>query len=106
MAATRQRRAHHGKHTHNQYVANRVRQQVEDNQHFGEMMAVNVSQKDKTIERVRERMSQAYSEIAPHVPDDAIQYLDAYDELIRKYLTEDYGYCTARMPLEEPNHTK
>lgn len=69
-------------------------------------MVVNISQKDKTIERVRERMSQAYSEISPHVPASAIQYLDAYDELIRKYLTEDYGYCTARMPLEEPNHTK
>lgn len=69
-------------------------------------MVVNISQKDKTIEHVRERLSQAYCEIAPHVPDSAIQYLDAYDELIRKYLTEDYGYCTARMPLEEPNHTK
>ncbi|KMT46797.1 hypothetical protein AC069_03570 [Gardnerella vaginalis] len=69
-------------------------------------MVVNVSQKDKTIERVRERLSQAYSETTPHVPDSAIQYLDSYDELIRKYLTEDYGYCTARMPLEEPNHTK
>lgn len=69
-------------------------------------MAVNISQKDKTIERVRERMSQAYCEISPHVPDDAIQYLDAYDAPIRKYLTADYGYCTARMPLEEPNHTK
>lgn len=69
-------------------------------------MAVNISQKDKTIEHVRERMSQACSEIAPRVPDSAIQYLDAYDTLIRKYLTEDYGYCSARMPLEEPNHTK
>lgn len=28
-------------------------------------MVVNVSQKDKTIERVRERLSQAYSEITP-----------------------------------------
>lgn len=102
----RLRRAHHGKRTHHKRVAHRVRQQVEDGKHFGEIMAVNVSQKDKTIERVRERMSQAYSEIAPHVPDEAIQYLDAYDELIRKYLTEDYGYCTPRMPLEEPNHTK
>ena len=106
MAIARQRRAHHGKRAHDQCVANRVRQQVEDDKHFGEIMVVNVSQKDKTIERVRERMSQAYSEIAPHVPDDAIQYLDSYDELVRKYLTEDYGYCTARMPLEEPNHTK
>lgn len=69
-------------------------------------MAVNISQKDKTIERVRERLSQAYSDIAPRTPANAIQYLDAYDALIRKYLTEDYGYCTARMPLEEPNHTK
>lgn len=69
-------------------------------------MVVNVSQKDKTIERVRERLSQAYSEISPHVPDSAIQYLDAYDELIRKYLTEDYGYSNPSMLLEEPNHTK
>lgn len=69
-------------------------------------MVVNVSQKDKTIEHVRERLSQAYSEIAPHTPASAIQYLDEYDTLIRKYLTEDYGYCTPRMPLEEPNHTK
>ena len=69
-------------------------------------MAVNVSQKDKTIEHVRERLSQAYSEIAPHVPAAAIQYLDAYDELIRKYLTADYGYSNPSMPLEEPNHTK
>lgn len=69
-------------------------------------MAVNVSQKDKTIERVRERLSQAYSEIAPHVSDSAIQYLDAYDALIRNYLTEDYGYSNPSMPLEEPNHTK
>lgn len=69
-------------------------------------MAVNISQKDKTIEHVRERLSQAYCEIAPHVPDNAIQYLDAYDELIRKYLTEDYGYSNPSMPLEEPNHTK
>ena len=69
-------------------------------------MVVNISQKDKTIERVRERLSQAYSELAPHVPDSAIQYLDAYDELIRKYLTEDYGYSNPSMLLEEPNHTK
>lgn len=69
-------------------------------------MVVNVSQKDKTIERVRERLSQAYCEIAPHVPDDAIQYLDKYDTLIRKYLTEDYGYSNPSMLLEEPNHTK
>ena len=69
-------------------------------------MAVNVSQKDKTIERVRERLSQAYCEIAPHVPDSAIRYLDEYDALIRKYLTQDYGYSNPSMPLEEPNHTK
>ena len=69
-------------------------------------MVVNVSQKDKTIVRVRERLSQAYCEIAPHVPDNAIQYLDAYDALIRKYLTQDYGYSSPNMPLEEPNHTK
>ena len=100
MATTRLRRAHHGKHTHHKRMANRVRQQVEDNKHFGEIMVVNISQKDKTIERVRERLSQAYCEISPHVPDSAIQYLDEYDTLIRKYLTDDYGYCTARMPLE------
>lgn len=46
-------------------------------------MAVNISQKDKTIEHVRERLSQAYIEIAPHTPDSAIQYLDAYDTIIR-----------------------
>lgn len=69
-------------------------------------MVVNITQKDKTIERVRERLSQAYSEISPHVPDSAIQYLDAYDELIRQYLTQDYGYSNPRMPSEEPNHTK
>lgn len=69
-------------------------------------MAVNVSQKDKTIEHVRERLSQAYCEISPRVPDNAIQYLDAYDTLIRKYLTQDYGYSSPNMPLEEPNHTK
>lgn len=69
-------------------------------------MVVNVSQKDKTIERVRERLSQAYCEIAPRVPADAIQYLDEYDTLIRKYLTEDYGYSNPSMLLEEPNHTK
>ena len=69
-------------------------------------MAVNVSQKDKTIEHVRERLSQAYCAISPHVPANAIQYLDEYDELIRKYLTEDYGYSNPHMPLEEPNHTK
>lgn len=69
-------------------------------------MAVNISQKDKTIEHVRERLSQAYSEIAPHVPDSAIEDLDAYDTLIRKYLTKDYGYSNPNMPLEEPNHTK
>lgn len=69
-------------------------------------MAVNISQKDKTIEHVRERLSQAYSEIAPHVPGSAIEYLDAYDTLIRKYLTKDYGYSNPNMPLEEPNHTK
>jgi len=69
-------------------------------------MVVNVSQKDKTIERVRERLSQAYCEIAPRTPDSAIQYLDAYDALIRKYLTQDYGYSNPNMPLEEPNHTK
>lgn len=49
-------------------------------------MVVNVSQKDKTIERVRERLSQAYCEIAPRTPDSAIQYLDAYDALIRNTL--------------------
>lgn len=43
-------------------------------------MAVNVSQKDKTIEHVRERLSQAYCEISPHVPDSAIQYLDANED--------------------------
>lgn len=69
-------------------------------------MVVNISQKDKTIERVRERLNQAYGEIAPHTPGSAIQYLDAYDALIRKYLTEDYGYSNPSMPLEEPNHTK
>lgn len=69
-------------------------------------MAVNISQKDKTIEHVRERLSQAYIEIAPHTPDSAIQYLDAYDTIIRKYLTQDYGYSNPSMPLEEPNHTK
>nr|DAU21792.1 MAG TPA: hypothetical protein [Caudoviricetes sp.] len=69
-------------------------------------MVVNISQKDKTIEHVRERLSQVYGEISPHVPDSAIQYLDAYDELIRKYLTEDYRYSNPSMPLEEPNHTK
>lgn len=69
-------------------------------------MVVNVSQKDKTIVRVRERLSQAYCEIAPHVPASAIRYLDEYDSLIRKYLTEDYGYCDPRMSLNEPNHTK
>ena len=69
-------------------------------------MAVNVTQKDKTIERVREHLSQAYSEIAPHAPDSVIQYLDAHDALIRKYLTEDYGYSNPSMLLEEPDHTK
>lgn len=69
-------------------------------------MVVNISQKDKTIEHVRERLSQVYGEISPHTPDSAIQYLDAYDELIRKYLTDDYGYSNPNMPLEEPNHTK
>lgn len=69
-------------------------------------MVVNISQKDKTIEHVRERLSQVYGEISPHMPDSAIQYLDAYDELIRKYLTDDYGYSNPNMPLEEPNHTK
>lgn len=69
-------------------------------------MVVNISQKDKTIEHVRERLSQAYGAIAPHTPDSAIQYLDAYDALIRKYLTDDYGYSNPSMPLEEPNHTK
>lgn len=69
-------------------------------------MVVNISQKDKTIEHVRERLSQAYGEVSPHVPDSAIQYLDAYDALIRKYLTDDYGYSNPSMPLEEPNHTK
>lgn len=69
-------------------------------------MAVNVSQKDKTIEHVRERLSQAYCEISPHVPAVAVQYLDAYDALIRQYLTQDYGYSNPSMPLEEPNHTK
>lgn len=69
-------------------------------------MVVNISQKDKTIEHVRERLSQAYGEISPRVPDSAIQYLDAYDVLIRKYLTDDYGYSNPNMPLEEPNHTK